>query len=598
VIEPGEACDDGDLEAGDGCSLSCAVEVATCPTDGPPGHWDTWTCDNTREPTPCQPTRCTPESRAPVCQRRHQVRVVIRAHGRSEAAQPAARVRAPGIGIDCACLDGASTETCLDACHVEATPCSRAVLEVELREDVRLVGWETRGEPECGPDRQRCLVPTDGAIDAVVKVHVPYMVEPVLQLRYRCNHLAPARGGGFLVAGGSYELEQTDDGERNLFIGNIDRVEDDLRQRWTARLPYNMYAASLASDGSGGAVATVTTNEAVTLNEMSFSERGEGLIAFDHRGQWRWGKVLALGVHRTPHRIAVEPSPSGRIAVAIRDIVGQQISGDGSSSDQWGVRVWIFTPDGRQQASFFRRWYNAVGLAWPRPDRLLILGDRWGELDPAQRLIPRTEGSDSVDPVEPGLIGVVELVDPRSGQIYWRREWRRLTQGWEAVPAVGAEGAVSFIDIFTEDQAVERVHGVLPQRLVVLDATTGAVQRTRLLDSPRHCPSLYRIASDPRNGDWLMTQLRECAGSVERHPTAILVERAALDGRTRWTEVIGRPNVEGTRVERSRTPRISVIETAVSESGHTALIGSAGFSWILGQRINDDLRHFMLVISP
>ena len=36
-VEPGEICDDGNTDAGDGCSKTCALETGfVCPTPGSP----------------------------------------------------------------------------------------------------------------------------------------------------------------------------------------------------------------------------------------------------------------------------------------------------------------------------------------------------------------------------------------------------------------------------------------------------------------------------------------------------------------------------------------------------------------------------------
>lgn len=611
--EVGEPCDDGNLDPNDGCSEWCEVEPATCPAEGPPVSWDVWTCDTSREPTPCSARRCAPDSVDPVCDRRSSLKLSAWVHGRNSAASPVATIRARSIGLECAALDGTSTVTSAEICELEVPPCSRTTLELEVAKGAKRLGWrsrerrvkvghrEFRNEPGCGPRRDACVIPDDAPLDAVAIVESPTSGVRAVHRRNRFGYAAAAPGGGFFLSSSVTKTVPDDQGrEVSKHVTSIEHVDVDLRPIWRHELPIGLWVHSLVSDHRGGVVATVLTNDALCHNELEFSERGIGLIAIDSNGRWRFGRRIDHGMQRSPHYLSVEPGQHGRIAVLMRDIIERSTYADGRPHEIWGPKIRIYDFNGRPRNEITRPWNNADGLLWTGPSKLLIFADRGGRVDPERLLLPLPDALPEVPPNQ-GNPEVMELIDADSGQAYWSREWLSYA-GWTARPTLGPDNELAFITIFIHDPRSPDESGRIStqyERLIVMDAHTGQVRWSRLLDNPRSCRGARRVLSDPRNGDWIVLQPRECAGQGQ-YPTSLLIERSTVDGAPRWTELVG--SVAGgapRNVGRDRDwPRIHAHNAAVAASGHTLITGVAGHITIAGQRFSGNLEHYTMVLEP
>jgi len=390
-----------------------------------------------------------------------------------------------------------------------------------------------------------------------------------VRTRERFGQVVAAPGGGFFLETGASKTIRDEQGrEIVMYITYIDRVDVDFRRTWRYELPLGLWVSAMASDRRGGVVATVGSSKALRHQQITFDERGIGLIGIDSGGQWRFGRRIERGGAGYPRHLAVEPGQTNRIAVLMRDIIERLPPRPGHIQEIWGPKIRVYDFDGRPQGEFTRRWNNADGLIWTAPGKLLIFADGGGQIDRQRRLLPVPEANPD-ETERRGDVETMKLVDADSGQAYWSRQWLT-SSAWDAFPTLGAEGSLAFITYSTEDPRRPEERGRIATqdpRLVVVDAATGELRWSRPLDNPRACRGTRHVLADPRNGDWIVIQPRACAGH-DQLPTALLIERLTHDGGPRWTEFVGSLSGGAPRhVETDRDwPRISVDDAAVATS--------------------------------
>lgn len=619
ITQRGEACDDGNRENNDGCSHRCEVEPATCPADAPPASWDSWSCDNSREPSLCTPRRCTADDEDPACERRHPFSVAAWVHGRNKADAPVARVLLPSLDIECDALDGASRSTSREACERQSPPCAGKTLELELAEGASFLGWRSRERQvyykrnyvkrvaDCGPRSKTCVIPDDGPLEAAAVVQSPHSGVRAVQLRHNHQKIVAAPGGGFFLSTNVAKQVRDDQGrEITQYFATISLVDANLHERWRHQFPARLGVRALASDHHGGVVAAVNAAQALQHQSLAFEKRGYGLIALDENGAWRFGRHIGDGPSSSPQFVAVEPGKRGRIALFLRDTLKQR-TGQGSSSREVYVtgstKLRIFDHDGQLTKEISRPWNNADGLLWTAPGKLLIFADggntdQVGTQPLALPEPPQPPNSKTLGRSSPELM---QLLDANSGQAYWTRQWRTFA-GWTAQPALGDNDNLAFILLSARDPSRPEERGRIASqyaRLVVIDATTGDLRWSHLLDNPRSCRGARHVAADPRNGDWIALQPQECAGR-NQYPTALLIERLSAEGTPRWTEVVG-STAGGAPSHEARDrdwPTVHSDGVAVSSSGLTAIIGHGGHVDVAGERLTGDSEHFIMVVEP
>lgn len=414
-----------------------------------------------------------------------------------------------------------------------------------------------------------------------------------LHRRWRMNAIAAAAGGGFVLAGGGRGRAPGPDGAvRDMFAMDLVRVDPRFEVRWRWPAPDGLFPHGVAGAPDGGAVASFGTNAEARLGQDLLPSGTWGVLAVDASGGLRW--AVPFPPRSQPRHVAVEPGPSGRIAVLTPGVITRDEQQQ-PPVEEWGILLELLGPDGTAESELRRPWSSAIGLAWVAPGRVLIMGGRRGRPDPALRLLPDDQGGQGGAPTEGGAgTGVAELVDVETGEVLWTREWGKVTLEWETPPAVAPGGAIAFVELFVEDSSRRDAHGRSPERLVVLDGADGRVRWSRLMDSS--CGWLHPVVADPRNGDWLLVSPSRCGG-YDNHPGAVVVERLAPEGAVRWAETLGETLPPGPGGEPPQ-PLIHPTAAAVDGSGTLAFVGHAGRISLLGHRIATDFEHVALVFAP
>jgi len=411
-----------------------------------------------------------------------------------------------------------------------------------------------------------------------------------LHRRWRTNYLAAASHDGFLVAGGGSQMTTGPDGcPRTIRAMDIVAVDDEFDVRWRWPFPEGVFPMSIAAPPDGGAVATFGTHGPAGLGQLQISEQAVGVMRLDGEGRLAWARVLATGYQRAPHYVAVEPGPAGRIVLGMQDQV-ELVDQQGGGGERRGIRVHLLAPSGELERELIQPWEGVSGVAWTAPDHVLIIGDRRGNPDPQMRLLPPPDEQRELPPEAPRSVGIALLLDAGVGEPLWQREWGRGSPRWEARPTPSRDGAVGFIDIFSDDPHRRGEPGGLLHRLVVLDETDGTVRFTRVMGDG--CGRLHSVAAHPRTGDFVTTGPRRCTGR-DHGGTSLLVERLAPDGTVRWSETLGEPHAD-----RERSARLHVSGIAIAASGRAALIGHAGYVNVAGTSFPTDFEHFALVLEP
>ncbi|HTM21541.1 MAG TPA: DUF4215 domain-containing protein [Kofleriaceae bacterium] len=360
TVQGNEACDDGNLTPGDGCT-SCAVDAPACGAQD--GSVVTWTCAGS--PSQCQPATCRSTGDRIDCPAELATRALTVTIRRTGYLDPPhlgpAHVR--GGGLDCSCRETAQGRVC-DGCAARVATCAALAL---ASGDAGLPPGRWSGAcTGAGPCALRPLADVAATLSIEADpLPVRGMVQFGPSVRSATVAAADGPGGAVLVTGfaqdgvigarrlgpgqRSFVALATPDGKVGTVIdlGDLDRV-----QAVTAR--FGLQGDFWLVTSEGQQQSAFYASPAVHPHNVLWHFDAGGAI-LSRFGTWEPGHVVVMA-----------RAPDGSVVLAMNSLFHAEYGGNAWHEN--GLEVLAVGIDGRL------RWRQSAHLNASQQDQLLRTG--------------------------------------------------------------------------------------------------------------------------------------------------------------------------------------------------------------------------------
>ena len=516
--EAGEACDDGNNRADDGCR-ACQVEPLRCIDES---DFSAWSCEG--ESVDCLDVDCGAEPERASCQQIPEQTLRVRASGRLFAdEQVPARILDEAAGLDCQCTEGVRA-SCTGTCRWLGDTCQSLTLDLlASTETLTFTHWTGVDCPD-----ERCELALDRPREVIAHLDTGRHQVERQEPQAPCYDLQPTSDGSYL--GWCPEGEGLDLHPVIKMLAS-DRLTEVWRldlSTWGDARPLAMIPAP-----EGGAFVTIEAVDPMVLGCQPVAQDQSILVRVSPEGEVE--PIHLFEQFEVPYHLLQRQD--GTLVAG----------GAGPRPDRsWGLSLALLSEEGavlgqtrvglNERAAVVRLAEDGLQIA--------VLTTRPGL--PSQAPIPVTDASQA--PEAPNT-ATLRRLDPDTWRTLWRQEWLRSRDSWRqgSMMAIGAQGHIAITDRFHDDPVPADTWGVETMERVVAFGPEGEVLWTALLDAPDIC-RLYdhSVVADPASGDFTLIGTRECLGRGFDGST-LVVERVGPDGTFRWSERIEamRPFQEG-----------------------------------------------------